>query len=581
MSQINYNLIPTKAPGTLFDTLSGGDQHLKVRYFVALDPVHYDVLNRPLKDIEVRQMILAKAVDILQLSTGSRFYFPFLVQPYIASGTGAIDLPIEWVWDMHMSFPENWEVIRLAKISRISGTNGTSGYTGALRFTFTASRKGSNVEVAVVYADYQIDSDLTYQLTRLQPVITGFPNVLTADERAQFSGFLTFLTLDVNAQTTLDVLDILAPPGDTSVDGFGYYLHPAIYDIADSSAGGTSITGDYDMSQISHGTGILTDSAVNTIPSQTVGSQGLLNALNYPFDTDANLISVDGVNLPQGLFSEFSLTAPAGDEPTGDNSGTYFPVWVSRAQRMGTGTGHIRLHFATYSVSDSSPSQTPIEFAFMDLLRSYTADRIVSITPVGNLKHATGVDANAFGQHFGRGHVKLSGLWDGTNPDIDDFFNAMTALGAVDYTTFTKSSTRLGPLALDRNSKYIPTIGQSEALKGTTGVGRRVSPYNPNDNNRYITEADTGLGEEIDLESIGGINPNQAINRFGYAATRSHAAVYMCIDQDLVDNSDPNFYTNAVLPRLRALLGRDPIFMDMWYDGSRIVFFNGDTWQSP
>lgn len=581
MPQINYNLIPAKTPGTLFSSLSGGDQNLAVRYFVAAEPLYYEVLNRPLKDLEVRQMVIAKAIDTLQLSVGSRFYFPFLTQPRIVAGAADFDLPTEIIWDMHMSFPESWDTFRLAKILRIRGGNGTTGYTGTLRFIFTASRSGSNVEVATLYADYEIDSDLTYQLIRMQPVLSGQPNILSSDERAQFSGFLTFLTLDVSNQEVQDLLDILAPPANTATDTLGFYLNPSTYEVADSIAGGTAITGDFDFQQTSHGTGLLTDSALNTIPSQTVSSQGLLDALNYPFDTDANLISVDGVQIPAGLFSEFTITAPAGDEPTGDTTGLYFPVWINRIQRLGTSGNTLRFYFATYSVSDTNPVQDPVEFAFVDLLQTFGPDRIVEITPIGNLKQYTGTDANLFNQHFGRGHVKLSNSWDGTNPQINDLYNSMAALGAIDETVFTKSSSRLGPFAIDRNSKYIPTIGQSQALTGTTGIGRRPTPLNPSDLNRYVVELDEGLGQQVDLEAIGGINPNASIERIGYAGTRVHKTVFMCVDQGLVDNSDPNLYTNEVLPRLRALFGRDPIFMDMWYDGSRLLFFNGDTWQSP
>lgn len=580
MPQINYNLIPTKVPGTLFSSLSGGDQNLQVQYFVALEPVYYEVLNRPLKDLEVRQMVLAKAIDTLQLSVGSRFFFPFLTQPRIVAGTTDIDLPTEVIWDMHMSFPESWDTFRLAKILRISGGNGTTGYTGTLRFIFTASRAGSSVEVATLYADYVIDSDLTYQLIRMQPVLSGQPNLLSSDEREQFSGFLTFLTLDISDQEVQDLFDTLAPPSNTTTDSLGFYLNPATYEVADSIAGGTAITGDFDFQQISHGTGLLTDSTLNTIPSQTVSSQGLLDALNYPFDGDANLISVDGVQIPSGLFSEFTLTAPAGDEPTNDTSGLFYPVWISRIQRLGTSGTSLRFYFATYNVTDSNAVQDPVEFAILDLLQTFGPDRIVEIAPINNLKRYTGADSALFNQHFGRGHVKLSNIWDGTNPQIDGLYNSMTALGAIDETIFTKSSTRIGPFGLDRTSKYIPTIGQSEALTGTTGVDRRTTPLNPSDANRYVVELDEGLGPEVDLESITGVNPNPAIQRLGYAGTRVHKAIFMCVDQALVDNSDPNFYTDEVLPRLRELLGRDPIFMDQWYDGSRLLFFNGDTWQS-
>lgn len=134
---------------------------------------------------------------------------------------------------------------------------------------------------------------------------------------------------------------------------------------------------------------------------------------------------------------------------------------------------------------------------------------------------------------------------------------------------------------VDRNSKYIPTIGENQALAGSTGIDRRTTPLNPSNDNRYVVELDEGLGAEIDLEAITGINPNPAIERLGYSGTRVHKAVFLCVDQNLVDNSDTDFYATEVLPRLRELLGRDPVFMDWWFDGSRFLVFNGDTWQSP
>jgi len=37
-------------------------------------------------------------------------------------------------------------------------------------------------------------------------------------------------------------------------------------------------------------------------------------------------------------------------------------------------------------------------------------------------------------------------------------------------------------------------------------------------------------------------------------------------------------YDTDVLPRLRILLGRNPIFGDIWYDGTRFKTYNGDSW---
>lgn len=583
MPQINPNLIPSKAPGTLFNSFTGLDQSLLVRYFAPLDPVYYEVLNRPLKDLEVRQLIIAKAIDTLQVAYGSQFYFPFLIQPRIVSGTTEFDLPVEWVWDMHMSIPENWGTVRLARIKRVKGNNGTSGYDGILRFIFTAVIEGSTTEVAVMYADYIINNSLTYQLSRLQPVLPGEESVvLGADDRNRFSGFITFSTLNVQEQLVQDLFDLLAPPTNQSVNTNGYYITSAVYEIADSTAGGTAITGDFNQTQISHGTGVLTDSAINTIPNQVVSSQGLLDSLNYPFSTDSTLQSVDGIIIPSGLFSEFDITAPAGDEPTGDTSGSYFPVWINRIQRFGTGNNQLRFYFATYNVTDSNPSQTLVEFAVMDVLSNSVAGDIIEIIPAGNLKDVSGVNAGLAGQHFGRGHAKLSDVWSGTSSIIADFYLAMAALGSVDQTEFTKSATRLGPLAISRVNKYVPTIGENEALAGTSA--RRSPAVVPSDSNRYVTEQDQGLGQRIDLEVVGSLTPNTGIERYGYAGTLTHKMVQLCLNQSAIDansNNDPNFYTNHILPRLRILLGRDPIFGDIWYQGVSFMFFNGDSWQSP
>lgn len=578
---LNPNLIPNKAPGTLFNSFTGGDQNLLVRYLQPLEPSYFEIHNRPIKDLEVRQLIISKAVDGLQNAYGSQFYYPFLTQPRVSSGTVELDVPLEWIWDMHMSIPENWGSVRLAKIKRMSGGNGTTGYDGVLRLIFTATFVGSSTEVAVMYADYNINNDLTYQLSRLEPVLPGEETVvLNADDRNRFSGLITFSTLDVQEQRIMDFFDLLAPPTNLTVGTNGYYVTPAVYEISDSVAGSTSITGDFDFSQVSHGTGLLTDSALNNIPSQVVSSQGLLDSLNYPFATDANLQSLDGVIIPAGLFSEFDICAPAGDEPTNDTSGTYYPVWVNRVQRLGTGNSQLRLYFATYNVTDNNPSTDPVEFAILDLLANGSSGDILPIVPLNNLRNVTGSNAALAIQHFGRGHVKLSDLWGSTDTTVPDFFNDMASLGSVDVTSFTKSSTRLAPMAISRVSKYIPSIGESRALAGTTA--RRTPAAHPSDTNRYVTEEDQGLGQKIDLDVVGGgLTPNAAIDRYGYASTLVHKTIKLCIDNSKVNNSDPTFYNNNILPRLRILLGRDPIFGDEWYEGTRFLRYNGDTWQSP
>lgn len=573
-------MIPTKAPGTLLSSFSGGDDSLNVRWLTSADPAFFEALNRPLADITVRQLVLAKAVDGLQLSLGHQILFPFLVQPLVSSGTDVEEVPAAWIWDMHASMPKKWERLRLAKIKRIAGENdATGGYDGWLRLIFTANVQNSAVEVAIFSADYQIDSDLTYQLVRLT-VVDSVEEATPIDsgETETVAGFLIFRTLDRTDTDIQSFFDVVAPPTDTSdVDSDGFYDNPASYEIQDTIPGGPAVTDDFGLSALSHGSGLLTDSTWNAIPQLDSDIQSWLVSFNYPFDAIANRTSIDSIIIPSGLFREFDVTAPAGDNPTGNTSGTYFPVYISRIERIGTTSDILRFHFATYNVTDTAPSTTPVEFATLDLSRSYTAGEIVSISPSNNLQLITGSNASDFEQHFGRGHVVLSSLWDKTTSEVDDFFDAFDSIIDVPADTeFSQSATRLSSFGISRVPKYVPTIGESEALAGSTA--RRTSPVYPDDSNRYVTELDQGQGNQVDLEALSGITPNAAIDRFGYMGGLVHPVVKLVVKSDQLGDSAAT-YSDEILPRLVALLGRNPQFGDFWYNGTRLMFFNGDSWQ--
>ena len=114
MPTITPSMVPTKAPGTLFSSLTGGDNTLNIRWLTAVDPAFYETLNRPLDDLTLRQLVIAKAVDTLQLAIGKEKLFPFLVQPVVGSGTTIEGIPPKWIWDMHASMPKKWENFRLA-----------------------------------------------------------------------------------------------------------------------------------------------------------------------------------------------------------------------------------------------------------------------------------------------------------------------------------------------------------------------------------------------------------------------------------------------------------------------------------
>lgn len=583
MPTILPNLVPTKSPGTLFSALTGGDDTLNVRWLTPTDPVFYEAVNRPMADITLRQLVIAKAIDTLSVSVGREVLFPYLNQPTVSSGTTAVDVPIGLIWDMHASMPKKWENLRLAKIKRISGSNSGS-YTGKLRLIFTANVQYSSTEVAIFYVDYQIDSSLTYQLLRLLVVpSTEEAVVINPGEEETVGGFIIFKTLDADLEEVQIFYNLVAPPSDTTdSNGDGIFDNPAVYEITDSIGGGTAVTDDFSLVALSHGTGLLLDSAWNAIPELNSDIQTWLTSLNYPFDAAANRTSVDGIVIPNGLFREFDITAPAGDQPTGDSSGLYFPVWVTRIEKIGTGSNQLRFYFATYNVTETEtggqPSTTPIEFASMDLLRTGVEGEIVEISPLTNLKLATGGDADLFQQHFGRGHVVLSSLWDGTSSTIADFFDAFDLI--VDSpadTTFSQTSTRIGSFGISRVPKYTPTVGQSRALAGSTA--RRSPAISPSDDNRYVCELDQGQGTQVDLEAQTGITPQVAIDRYGYKGSLCHITIKLIIDATQLGNS-PDYYDTQILPRLRILLGRDPQFGDWWYDGTRLKFFNGDSWQS-
>lgn len=575
-------MIPTKAPGTLFSALTGGDPNLTIRWLVAADPVFFEVLNRPIADVVVRQLVLAKALDNLQVKLGHQALFPYVVQPKIASGTEVVDVPLGLIWDMHASLPKKWERLRLAKIKRMSGSNSTTnGYEGILRLIFTANVQNSATETAIFSADYEIDSDLTYQPVRLV-VVTNLEEAtpINPGETETVAGFIMFKTLDVNEANVQAFYDLLEPPlNGTDSNSDGYYDSPSVYEIVDSVSGGTAVTDDFALSVLSHGTGLLTDSAWNAIPQLDSDIQSWLMSFNYPFDAAATRTSTDNITIPNGLFREFDISVPAGDNPTGDISGTFYPVWISRIEKINSTSSNLRVYFATYNVTDietgGTPSTTAVEFATMDLSQSASEGEIVEITPILNLELKTGTEEEQFRQHFGRGHAVLSSVWDNTSSEVDDFFDAFGTL-LTDDTEFSQSSTRISSFGLSRVPKYIPTIGQSRALAGSTS--RLSSPLYPNDDNRYICEQDQGLGNQIDLESQPGITSNIAIDRYGYTGALAHRIVKLVVDATML-GSDPSFYDNQILPRLRVLLGRDPQFGDGWFNGTRFMWHNGDTWQ--
>ena len=573
MPTIDSSLVPTISPGQLFTRLTT-DTSLNIRWVGLVEPVYYEVVNRPIADVALRQLILAKALDQINLRLSHQGLFPFLIQAQVTSGTSQVDVPLSWIWDMHVSVPAKWEKIRLAKIKRISGTNTTTP-TGKLRLIFTGQEEGSSTETAIFMVDYQIDSVLDYQIVRITvPTSSEESVVINPSESQTIDGFIILRTLDSTDAVASDFYDLVAPPlVQTDADSDGLFDSPAVYQIVDSAAGGTNPTDDFQLTALSHGTGLLVASAINHIPDINSDIDTWLLSFNYPFDSEVSLQSTShtGVTIPSGLFREFNILAPTSDEPTGDTSGNYFPVWLSRINHTSDSTDTLTFYFSTFNVE--TPSTEPIEFASLTLHRDDAAGVIVQLTPIETLWTSFSGEANWF-QEFGKGHVVLSSKWGGTDTDVTQFFDDISALtdDPADV-LFSKATARLSSYSIARTSKYSPTVGQGGALRGSLGD---TTP--PTATNRYVVESDEGLGTQVDFATHEDLDESKRTNvdieRYGYTGRRVHKIVSLVVDTSGTDHD----YDIDILPRLVILLGRNPVFGDGWWDGTRFKWFNGDTW---
>lgn len=584
MPTISTSLVPTVAAGSLFTQFTKTGTTYPIRWLVSDEPVFFEALNRPIADTVLRQLILAKAVDNLQVRLGHQNLFPFITQAKVdLGGAVTVDVPISLIWDLHVSLAKKWKNVRLAKIKRISGTNPGTGseFTGKLRFIFTGDQGGASVETALFMADYQIDSTLTFQIVEVTAVPASEESVAIGSGEAEtIAGFIIFKTMDLTDETIQDFIEAIAPPTPGSTDSGGDYTSPAEYEIFDNTAGGATADDDFTFEVFSHGTGMLTASAINNIPSLDSDLNTWINTFNYPFRSDATMIaSTPGaVVLPKGLFDEFMLIAPNNDNPTGDESGDHFPVYLSRIERVDSAADTINLYFSTYNVS-SSPSTSPIEFGKLVLTRDAAAGDIFPIVPSENLFPLT--DNVLFEQGFGKGHVRLSTKWDVTGGEVEDFFDALVPFvgDTVDF-AFSQAATSLSPFGLSRVPKTIPTVGESAALAGSTSS--LDTPVHPSSANRYVVEADQGDGDQIDFADPDtglpeAIREHPDIDRYGQTGSLCHRMVSL-----IVSNADDGSidYDRDVLPRLNILLGRNPIFGDGWWDGTKFKWFNGENWMA-
>ena len=579
MPTIPANKIPLVTPGQLFSQLTTNDA-FAIRWITADDPVYFEAANRPIADAIVQGWVLARSLDQVALRISHQNLFPFLVQAQVENGLITTNLPISWIWDMHVSMPAKWENVRLAKIKRVSGANATD-YTGKLRLVFMANEEGSTTEVAIFQADYAIDgttAGLTYQKVRVSiPTASEESNPIPTGESQTIDGFITFRTLDpVTDATVSDFLDTVPPPvSTTDANSDGEYDTPAEYELADEPAGSSSVTNDYTLTGLSHGTGLLVDSATNALSPVDSDIANFIAALNFPFDATSTLQSVShpGIIIPVGLFNEFNVVAPAGDEPTGDTSGEFFPVWISKIVRDDAATvDTFQIRLSTYNVE--SPSTSSVEFAQLTLQRDFDSGRIVTVTPLVHLFPAQDVGDENWMQGFGKGHVVLSSKWGSTTDEVNNFFDAIAAVtDDPPEVLFSKATTRVGSWGVSRVSQHAPTKGQSAALHGTLGD---TTP--PTATNRFVVESDQGAGTTVDFETstdlAAEIRVNADIERYGYTGSLVHKAFKLVVNSDGVEHD----YDTDILPRIELLLGRSPIMFDEWFDGTVKKFYDGDKW---
>ena len=252
------------------------------------------------------------------------------------------------------------------------------------------------------------------------------------------------------------------------------------------------------------------------------------------------------------------MAAPVGDRNSSVDEED-FPVYCTRIRRLDAEANKIQMIFSTYSTIPGDTSKQLIEFASLTLTRNSVPGTIVEITPFKNLRDNSSSDWQTFNQNFGSGYVMLSDSWS-TDSSINEFFD--TFLQLINDPADRLFEAILGEFALHRSPMQIPTVGESAALVGSTA--RRETPIHPSDANRYVTESDIGIGDKVDFTAEGFV-PNTDIDQYGYTGSLLCRSVVLRVNSA----NDANFnYDTDILPRLKKLLGRDPVQSDEWFDGT-------------
>lgn len=218
---INPNLVPLVAASDLFNDFVNGSS-IKIRSLTPADPIYYQTLNRPLNDLSVRQLIMAKTISNSDQVLNYRLRYPYLVQPKI---TGS-NIPLGLIWDMKARIPSDYYNLRVAYVVRIDGTNpatwlgASTPYTGTLRFVFAANRDGDPADYQMFHADYNINNTAELQRSRFSPIYTSLygtlvnPTTVDATIADNIAGQVTFSTLDQDDVVVRSFYDAVPPTGE-------------------------------------------------------------------------------------------------------------------------------------------------------------------------------------------------------------------------------------------------------------------------------------------------------------------------------------------------------------------------------
>jgi len=540
MPSIDPDLVPSVSISDIFDELVTNNDY-SVRWLTGIDPLYFDVYNRPISDMAMRQLIMAKALTNLSYRLNHQSNFPFVETPVVINGSETVNLP-SLMWDMHVTLLGSWTNLRLAKVARMSGVNGSSP-TGRIRFIFTADR--NSVETHLFYVDYTINTTMTYQLDRINAVDMSWttPNI-PSNEEATINGYVIFKTLDVDDSVMAGFVSLVAPPESASAGDYGSdsdYDDPAVYAVADNTIG--TIFG----ATINHGSGIVTSSAFNiSVPTDTT-IEPWLEAFNFPFNVSATRRSITPIvtTIPSLLFAELNINAPDDQK-----------AWISRIVRNDTPQS------ATFYLSTTGYDSTVVEFAYFTITPTDDYKDEITVYPYETLYDTT---TSGQMQGFGNGRGILGPAF-GTS-EITDFFTALDTISdspAILY--FSQDATLLSMLALSLSSTTVPTSDMFDASSGTSGT--------PSSTNKYVTEADSGRGDTVSLaDEFGHVS---GISNTGYMQTRIQRLVDLSIDHT------GTFTQDQLTERLKYLFGlessEDFEFGMMWFNGTSLNFFTGSEW---